>query len=523
MRRFLPYLFALTAMVMVACENTEPTAEPIFTIVNGDVHNIGAEGGSVTVNYFIENHVGGEEVKWEILNTTMITAVDGSVKGVIKIDVASNPTLEAREGSIILSYAGHNKNITIKQAAGEEPANSVGFTLLDSATQSVEAEGGNIMVRYNIAMPIEGETVECTILNTVMIPEVNDSIDGVVMIGVAPNSELEPRTGEVILAYADVEYTITITQAAAAYREVDIAANQLIGTYYGERVTEGLGNYWLIFSKDGVEGGDVQPNTEFIRLDILAPLATSEASVKVPDGTYRFDASNSCGNYSILNLPNSDYMYVDENLEGWSSQLTGATMTVAGNRIVVKAYTNTMKINLTFDGDYSLDVAKMSDCISNLTSDLAIDVSDCDLTFDNYGDYWHCGYCNWVVEFIKMNGAVLTKYLVLDLLGTTPDASSGYARVYPSAGFSEEDPSKPNFGPGVFVPCTRISDDGVYMQGSMYMVYSSEGKVITQAPITTGTIELRDNSNGTQSIIVDAYDDAPEPHKITFNWTGNLY
>ncbi|MBQ8367146.1 MAG: BACON domain-containing protein [Alistipes sp.] len=526
MRRFLPYLFALTAMVMVACENNnslpDSTVDPIFTIVDGEVHNVGAEGDTVTVHYFIENTIPGEEVVWEILNTTMITAVDGSAKGVIEIAVAPNPTAEEREGSVVLSYAGHNKNITIKQAAGEEPANSVGFTLLDSATQSVEAEGGNIMVRYNIAMPIEGETVECTILNTVMIPEVNYSIDGVVMIEVAPNSELEPRTGEVILAYADVEYTITITQAAAAYREVDIAANQLIGTYYGERVTEGLGNYWLIFSKDGVEGGDVQPNTEFIRLDILAPLATSEERVKVPDGTYRFDASNSCGNYSILNLPNTDYMYVDENLEGWTTQLVGASMTVAGNHIELVAYTETAQFNVTFDGDYSLDVAKTSDHISNLKGDVAIDVSNCNVSIKSYGDYWHCGYCNWVVEFVDKKGYDNGVFLQLDLLGTTVDASSGYVGLYPSAGFSADDPSKPNFGPGVFIPGVAISDDGIYLMGSLYMVYNDNNKAVTQAPLTTGTVEIKKNTDGTHTIIVDAYDDAPEPNKLTLNWTGNV-
>lgn len=510
-------------MVMVACENTEPTAEPIFTIVNGDVHNIGAEGGSVTVNYFIENHVGGEEVKWEILNTTMITAVDGSVKGVIMIDVASNPTLEPREGSIILSYAGHNHNVTIKQEAADElPDSGVIFTLVDSANQSVDAEGGNLMVRYAIENPVEGETVTWDVSDPDMITTVDGAIEGAVMIDVAANPTVEPRMGTVVLSYADKKQTITIEQGAAAYTEVDIVANQLIGTYYGEKVVEGLGNYWLIFSKDGVKDGDVQPNTEFIRLDILAPLAESEENVKVPDGTYYFDINNTCENYSILNLPNTDYMYVDENLEGWTTQLVGASMTVAGNHIELVAYTETAQFNVTFDGDYSLDVAKTSDHISNLKGDVAIDVSNCNVSINSYGDYWHCGYCNWVVEFVDKKGYDNGVFLQLDLLGTTVDASSGYVGLYPSAGFSADDPSKPNFGPGVFIPGVAISDDGIYLMGSLYMVYNDNNQAVTQAPLTTGTVEIKKNTDGTHTIIVDAYDDAPEPNKLTLNWTGNV-
>lgn len=521
MRGFLPYLFALTAILMVACETTEPKAEPVFTIVNGDVHNIGAEGGSITVNYFIENHVGGEEVTWEILDTAMLASVDDSVKGVIKIDVAPNPATEPREGGIILSYADQNHNVTIKQEAADElPDSGVVFTLIDNANQSVDADGGSVMVRYAIENGIEGEKVTYDVSDAAMITAVNDAIEGVVMIEVAPNPDIEPRTGTVELRYADKRATVTIEQGAAAYQSVDIAANQLIGTYYGDRLVEGLGNYWLIFSKDGVKDGNVQPCTEFIRLDILAPMAASEENVKVPDGTYTFDINNMCESFSILNLPNTDYMYVDENLDGWTTPLVGASMTVVGNHIELVAYTDTKQFNVTFDGDYELSVANVSDYISNLKGDVEIDVSNCNVSIRSYGDYWKCGYCNWGVEFVDKEGYNSGVYLSLDLISTAKDASSGYEGVYTSAGFSEDDPTMPNFGPGVFVPGVPVSDDGAYLIGSLYMVYGDDKRAVTQAPLTTGTVEIKINADGTHTIIVDAYDDTPELHRLTLNWTG---
>lgn len=429
MRNILFYLFAV-ATLLTSCEMLQQDENPgtkpevSFTIVTDEILYVEAEGGSVAVKYAIENPIEGEELKVQVLNTSMITAVDSSLPTIVRMEVALNPTMEQREATVILSYAGHNHNIVVKQ----EPS------------------------------PYEISSIE---------------------------------------------------------------ANQLIGTYYGDRIVGGVGNYWLIFSKDGIKDGSVLPNTEFIRLDILGPMAADESNIKIPDGTYVFDATNSGAEYTILNLPNTDYMYVDEEVIGWSTPLSDAMLTVSGNRFDLVAYVGEKQINLTFEGEYYIDSAKMSDHISNLTDDVSIDVSKCKATLNSYGDYWHCGYCNWVVEFIDREGGYDHGiYLVLDLLGATIDASSGYVGTYISAGFSKEDPRKPNFGPMTFVPGTRISDDGVYMQGSLYMEYDTNGKAVTQAPLTTGSVVLKANGDGTHTVIVDAYDDAAEPHKLTLNWTG---
>lgn len=302
---------------------------------------------------------------------------------------------------------------------------------------------------------------------------------------------------------------------------LEIAATQLVGLYYGDHLVDGLGHYWLIISEDGFADGSVVPNTEFFRIDILGPLATDGEPIKVPDGEYNFDYYNNLTEYTILNLGNTDYTYVDETGEGWATPLDNAILKVEGNRFELRAVVGDKRYHVTFDGDYTISDSRISDSISNLTDDLVIDVSKCDASLNSYGDYWHCGYCNWVVEFIDRRGLTNGVYLVLDLLGTTLDTSSGFVGTYPSAGFSADEPNKPNFGPGVFVPGVRISDDGVYMQGSLYQRYDN-GKGIEQAPLHDGTITISDNGDGTYRIVVDAIDDAAPSHKITLDWSGEL-
>ena len=56
--------------------------------------------------------------------------------------------------------------------------------------------------------------------------------------------------------------------------------------------------------------------------------------------------------------------------------------------------------------------------------------------------------------------------------------------------------------------------------GSLYMEYKDKN-VINQAPLTTGTLDVTYNYDGTYTIKLEAYDDdAEQPHKIVVDWTG---
>lgn len=303
---------------------------------------------------------------------------------------------------------------------------------------------------------------------------------------------------------------------------INITANQLIGTYYGERLVSGLGHYWIILSDDGFVDGSTVPNSEFFRLDLLGPIAEDEDNIRIPDGRYRFDFSNSFSEFSILNIGSSDYTYVDATGEAWAYSLIDAILEVDGNSMNLTAFVDDKEYHVTFNGEYSISYNPISDIISTLTSDYEINLNNCTGYLTCYNDYWHCGYCNWQIEFICNDGIKNGTYLVLDFLtDANTNGSSGVEGTYHSTGFQEEDPTQPAWSPYTFIPGMRVSDDGVHMMGSLLMEYAN-GVGINQAAIFGGEFSITDNHDGTYTIIINALDDADPSHKITLNWTGEL-
>lgn len=303
---------------------------------------------------------------------------------------------------------------------------------------------------------------------------------------------------------------------------IDISANQLIGKYYGERLVSGLGHYWIILSDNGFTDGNATQNSEFFRIDLLGPIAADENNIRIPDGNYVFDINNSFSEYSILNIGNSDYTYIDEVGEAWATAFSYAELKVNGNKLSLVAFVDDKEYHVTFEGDYTISYNPISDTISTLTSDYEIDLSNCTGSVSCFNDYWNCGYCNWQIEFVCNDGLKNGTYLVLDFLtDSNINGNSGLTGTYYSSGFSEEDPTKPDFGPYTFVPGMRISDDGIHMMGSLLMEYVN-GVGVEQVPIFGGEFTIIDNGDSTHTIIINATDDATPPNKITLNWTGTL-
>lgn len=301
-----------------------------------------------------------------------------------------------------------------------------------------------------------------------------------------------------------------------------VNATQLIGTYYGDNIVGTLGHYWIIFTDGGIVDGVAMPNTEYFRLDILGPLAADEENIRIPNGHYSFDANNEFNNFSIINIGSTDYVYIDEAGEAWSTALTSADLFVEDNTLILKANADDKEYEVTFIGDYNIEQTTMSEHISTLTSDYEISLNNCTGTVKSFGDYWNCGLCNWQVEFLCNDGLTNGTYLVLDFLTDTElNGSSGFEGTYRSTGFSEEDHSRPDFAPYTFIPGFRVSVTDNYMLGSM-LVEHIDGTAVEQAPLFDGEFTIKNNNDGTHTIIINATDDAKPSHKITLNWTGKL-
>ena len=459
--------FAVVAALMlltVACNRVKP----VFELTSEALISAPYEGGSYTITYKLvseENNV----IKAITDNKEMITTIDTQAEDCIRIQVSANPTTEIREATIIVSYGTMCFNVDVEQAAKtQEPENP---------EQPEEPENPNDPEQPND-------------------PEEPDT----------PEEPEEPEQPE-----EPTDYIINVN------------ANQLVGNYYGsENLVSGLGHYWIIFSDGGIVDGVATPNSEYFRLDLLGPTPADENDIRIPDGIYTLDIENDFNNFSILKLGNTDYLYIDNAGESWATPFTYAELDVEGNSMYLMAVVEDKEYHVTFNSDYTLSYNTLSEHISTLTSDHEIDLSNCSGSVKCFGDYWSCGYSNWQIEFLCNDGLNYGTYLVLDFITDDKlNGTSGFEGTFHSSGFTEEDPTKPAFGPYTFVPGFRVSEVDNYMMGSVLVEYI-DGTAVEQAPIFGGEFTITANGDGTHTIIIKATDDANPTHKITLNWTGTL-
>lgn len=394
-----------------------------------------------------------------------------------------------------------------------------GITVTSGDVINATAKGKN----YQITYTVQGEgSVVATTDNPQMIDAITTNSPGYVRFRVTDNTVAEVREANIVITYGDSFARVKVVQEAAetpSVEVVNIAANQLVGNYYGDRLADGVGHYWIILSKDGFVNGNTVIGGEYLRLDLIAPLATSEDNITLPDGDYRFDPSLSYDEFTIINIGNTDYTWIDNTGEAWGVNFMDASLTVSGNHIELVALTEDKEFHVTFDGAYSLTPPYViTDYVSSLKQDTVIDVSNCRASFQNFGDYWDCGYTNWSVEFVCYDGMKYGTYVVLELISESATDISG---TYVASGFSAEDSTKPDFRPGVFVPGFRVSSESDLLLGSLFMVYK-DGLCVSQASLYDGTITITKLADGYYNIVIDAYDDAPRQNKITLNWTGTM-
>lgn len=401
------------------------------------------------------------------------------------------------------------------------------FELTSDSVINVPSEGGIYTISYSLVTEEVNPEVKVFCDNTAMVTAVNADSIGYVRICVSANEDTESRSATLLVSYNAMCFEVEVVQEASSSNVnpevVSIEADQFVGNYYGETLGSGIGHYWIILSDGGFEAdGSAKVGGEFFRVELIGPAASDPENALIPDGVYRYDMSNSLLPYSILNLGNSDYTVVDEYLEGWATAFVDATLTVEGRKFILEACTESAEFYVTYEGDYTLQYNRFSDVVSNLKSDLEIDLSDCVGSVKCYGDSWKCGYCNWYVLFENKDGWNQGVYMTLELLtDTNLDGSSGFEGKYVAGGVDAEDKTLPLFGPYSFVSGHRMSNEASYLLGTLYQRYVG-GSPVEETVMRGGEIEIKANGDGTHTIIINATDDAEPAHNITLNWTGVL-
>lgn len=404
----------------------------------------------------------------------------------------------------------------------ESPKHAPELELTSEETLRVDREGGEFEITYNLLHASFGTNVSAKVVNSDMITAVDTTNMGKVVITISENPTDAIREGAVIVSYASLSFTVLVHQDYTAVDQPavrrDIVANQLVGNFYGDNLAAGVGHYWIILTKDGFVDGAAVAGGEYFRLDLMAPMPEDMDNIRIPDGEYRFDLSMNRDEFTIIDIGNTDYSWVDEDMEGWALPLEDAKLTVNGNRFELEAFVDNTEYHVTFEGDYSLTTSIINDYVSSLTQDTVIDVSNCSASVNSYGDYWDCGYNNWCIEFVCNDGMKYGTYLVIDFLN---NSTTDFTGTYVASGFSAEDETMPDFRADVFIPGFRVADDADLLLGSLFMVYK-DGLCVSQAPLYEGSVTIESNGDGTYTVVIDALDDAPKQNKITLTWTGNF-
>ena len=404
----------------------------------------------------------------------------------------------------------------------ESPKHDPELELTSEETLRVDREGGEFEITYNLLHASFGTTVSAKVVNSDMITAVDTGTKGKVFITISENTTDAIREGAVIVSYESLSFTVLVHQDYTAVDQPavrrDIVANQLVGNFYGDNLAAGVGHYWIILTKDGFVDGAAVAGGEYFRLDLMAPMPEDMDNIRIPDGEYRFDLSMNMDEFTIIDIGNTDYSWVDEDMEGWALPLEDAKLTVNGNRFELEAFVDNTEYHVTFEGDYSLTTSIINDYVSSLTQDTVIDVSNCSASVSSYGDYWDCGYNNWCIEFVCNDGMKYGTYLVIDFLN---NSTTDFTGTYVASGFSAEDETMPDFRADVFIPGFRVADDADLLLGSLFMVYK-DGLCVSQAPLYEGSVTITSNGDGTYTVVIDALDDAPEQNRITLTWTGNF-
>ena len=461
MKKLFFAVLAALSLLTVSCHR-----ETVFELTSDAVVSVPCEGGDYTITYNLETEE-AHTVKAISDNKAMVTSMDTETDGKVFVKIAKNTATEKREATVIVSYGNLCFNVTFDQAANDNTENP-----------------GDDPVNPDPEDPVDPE----------------DPIDP------DPEDPVDPEDPEI--PGNDV---------------INITATQLIGTYYGDELVEGLGHYWIILSDGGIVDGVAMPNTDYFRLDLLGPMAEDEENIRIPDGYYEYDVNNTeWKNFSIINLGNTDYVHIDNAGEAYATVLSSAALIVDGNEITLITFIDNQEFNIVFNDDYTIEQYKISDDITTIESDYEIDLTNCTGTVKSFGDYWGCGLCNWQIEFICNDGLMYGTYLVIDFLtDSNTNGSSGFTGTYHSSGFMADDPSQPAWDSYTFIPGFRVSEVDNYFMGSILVEYA-DGIAQEQISLYGGEITVTANSNGTHTIVINATDDANPAHTISLNWTGKL-
>jgi hypothetical protein len=379
--------------------------------------------------------------------------------------------------------------------ACEEPAEQPNASVTVTP-ESVEftADGGVAEVSFNTEGGA-GSKVSVKEDASWLDAKVNGSV---INLTATANTTANVREVVVTVKYESAEATFTVKQAGSEY-DVVFNAKRFEGIYFGTEYSA-MHNYYIILSDVGVKtDASAKANGKYYYFDMYRNIKADEMNPVLPDGEYKFDATNS---YADKTFSDDGSWYAVTGADGKvteSASFKEATITVKNGKfsaIIV------MEDDTTHYVSYEGDLVATTH-ITTLSGDVEFNIEGAEITATNYGDTLEVGQQNWFVEARKGDDLFF-----FEVFTTNSASCDGIYQVLPA----DSKDYNNRFIPGL------IGSDGLV--GSWYAKLTDDTiKGDVMAPMSSGMIRITTEGNA-MTIELGCKDDAG--NNITGSIKGNI-
>lgn len=379
--------------------------------------------------------------------------------------------------------------------ACEEPAEQPNASVTVTP-ESVEftADGGVAEVSFNTEGGA-GSKVSVKEDASWLDAKVNGSV---INLTATANTTASVREVVVTVKYESAEATFTVKQTGSEY-DVVFNAKRFEGIYFGTEYSA-MHNYYIILSDVGVKtDASAKANGKYYYFDMYRNIKADETNPVLPDGEYKFDATNS---YADKTFSDDGSWYAVTGADGKATESASfkeATVTVKNGKfsaIIV------MEDDTTHYVSYEGDLVATTH-ITTLSDDVEFNIEGAEITATNYGDTLEVGQQNWFVEARKGDDLFF-----FEVFTTNSASCDGIYQVLPA----DSKDYNNRFIPGL------IGSDGLV--GSWYAKLTDDTiKGDVMAPMSSGMIRITTEGNA-MTIELGCKDDAG--NNITGSIKGNI-
>ena len=306
---------------------------------------------------------------------------------------------------------------------GSEEKAKPTITVTSNEVIEVAAEGDEVEIAYTIA---NGESPKVNISENATWIDAKQSGD-VIVVTVKANETAETREAVITLNYYASSAKVTIKQMGSEY-DVVFQAKRFEGIYFGTEYST-LHNYYIILSDVGVNtDASVKANGTYYYFDMYNKIAADENNPVLPDGEYKFDATNS---YADKTFSEEGSWYGKTNDNGkfsTSASYKEATVVVKNGKF---SATIEMENGETHYVSYEGDLVAMTH-ITTLSGDVEFDVKDASVTATCYGDTYEKGQQTWFIEAVKGD-----EYFSVEVLSPSAESYDGIYMVLAPSGVTD--------------------------------------------------------------------------------------